>query len=203
MFLPTAASLAISVVVAGPLTSAIGYYTPIMIVGTVFMAVGTGLITTFDVGTPPAQWITYQILYGTGLGLTFQQPYTAVQVVCPESKVPTALVTLSFAQEFGAIVALSIAQNVFVARLVHRLAAEVPGLDPSIVLDNGAVGIVDRIPQEYREQVLSVYNDVLRNVFSIAVVLTALTAVGAFGIEWKSVKEEKKKDETHAYVGEQ
>jgi len=191
MYLPLAISFAIAVLIAGPVTSFIGYYIPAMIFGSVLMAVATGLITTFAPDTPPVKWISYQILYGLGIGLAFQQPYTAVQTVLPEAQVPTALVVLSFAQQVGSIVALSIAQNVFVDRLSAKVAGQVPGLDVRTVVSGGALGIVQKVPPQFREQVLKSYNEVIVYVLYIALGLTCLTTIGALGIEWRSVKEEK------------
>ncbi|WPG99008.1 Hypothetical protein R9X50_00181000 [Acrodontium crateriforme] len=191
-YLPTALSFALAILAAGPATSFVGYYNPMLIIGSVLMAVGTGLMTTCTPHTPLGQWIGYQILYGVGCGLAFQQPYTAVQIVLPEDRVPTALVTLSFTQEIGGIVALSVAQNVYVNRLAHQLATQVPGLDSGIVLNNGALGIIDKVPPEFREQALNAYSAAIIDVFYIALGLTCLTCLLALGFQWRSVKEDKK-----------
>ncbi|KAJ5885804.1 hypothetical protein N7504_011640 [Penicillium tannophilum] len=195
MYLPTAVPFALAVLAAGPLTTAIGYYTPIMVLGSILMAVATGLYTTFSPTTPPTEWVSYQILYGIGVGLAFQQPYTAVQTVLPDSGVATALVVLSFTQEIGGIVALSIAQNMFTNRLTRNLTKQVPGLDPKTVLNNGALGINNIVPDEYAIGVKTAYNDAIVDVCYLALSLTCLTVVGAVLIEWRSVKEEKVEDD--------
>lgn len=189
MYLPTAIPFALAILIAGPVTSHIGYYTPVMIIGTVLTAISTGLYTTFSPTTPPSEWISYQILYGIGVGLAFQQPYTAVQTVLQDSVVPTALVVLSFTQEIGGIVALSIAQNMFTTRLTRNLAKQVPGLDPRSVLKNGALGIKNIVSHEYAAGVQTAYNDAIVDVYYLALALTCLTVVGAVCIEWRSVKE--------------
>lgn len=196
MYLPTAVPFALAVLVAGRVTTLIGYYTPVMVVGSILMTIATGLYTTFSPTTPPLEWIPYQILYGIGVGLAFQQPYTAVQTVLPDSSVATALVVLSFTQEIGGIVALSIAQNLFTNRLARNLAKEValvPGLDPSTILvgKNGVLGIANGVPERYVDGVKSAYNDAIVDVYYLALALTCLTVVGSLLIEWKSVKEEK------------
>lgn len=164
-----------------------------MILGSVLMAVGTGLITTFEPDTPTGHWIGFQILYGVGCGLAFQQPYTAVQTLLPESRVPTALVTLSFTQEIGGIVALSVSQNVLVNRLAHNIARQVPGsLDLRSILNKGILGVIDAVPPQFHDQIVKAYNDSLVDIFYIALTLTCLTVIGALGVEWRSVKDEKK-----------
>ncbi|KAJ5673614.1 hypothetical protein N7507_002741 [Penicillium longicatenatum] len=189
MYLPTAIPFALAILAAGPITTLIGYYTPVMVIGAVFMAIATGLYTTFSPTTPPSEWISYQILYGIGVGLAFQQPYTAVQTVLPDSAVATALVVLSFTQEIGGIVALSIAQNMFTNRLIRNLAKQAPGLDPRVVLKNGALGIQNLVSAEYAAGVKTAYNDAIVDVYYLALALTCLTVVGAVFIEWRSVKE--------------
>ena len=47
---------------AGGLTvTAIGYYTPFVIASSVFMAIGAGLLSTFETNTGAGKWIGYQV----------------------------------------------------------------------------------------------------------------------------------------------
>jgi MFS family permease len=193
MYLPLAVALAITALVSGSLTTYIGYYNPVLILGSIFTTVGSGLLTTLQPDTSAGKWISYQIIYGIGIGLAFQPPYIAVQTVLPESMVPTALVMLSFTQQFGGIVILSIAQNVFLCRLGHNLAKHVPGLDASTLLDSGALGLVKSVPTQSKNQVLVAYNGALTEVFYVALGLTCVVVVSTLGIEWKSVKKAKPK----------
>lgn len=188
MYLPLAVALAIAALVGGPLTSYIGYYNPVLMIGSLLMTVGCGLITTLQLDTSTGQWISYQIIYGFGIGLAFLPPYIAVQTVLPESIVPTALVMLSFAQQFGGIVILSIAQNVFLNQLGHNLAKQVPELDPKTLLGSGALSLVTAVPANLRDQVLVAYNAALVDVFYVALGLTCVVVVCMLGLEWKSVK---------------
>jgi len=191
MYLPWAGAFAVAIMIVGSITTLIGFYTPVMIVGSVLVAVAAGLITTFKIDTPAIKWIIYQLLFGTGAGLAFQQPYIAVQTVLPEDKVATALVVLAFTQELGGIVALAVSQNVFQHQLFVNAATAVPGFDPSLILKNGITSLRDAVPVQFQEGFLLAYNKTISEVFFIAVAFGCLTIVGAVGIDWKSVKEEK------------
>lgn len=191
MYLPTAVSLAVGVLVAGPMTSRIGYYTPVMVVGSVLMIIATGLFTTFTPSMPSSQWIPYQVVYGIGVGMAFQQPYIAVQTVLAESKVATGLMILSFTQQIGGIVALAIAQNMFTNSLMRNLARDVPGLNPSIVLKHGTLKIMNAVPKQYVDEVKVAFNNAVVDVLYLALALTCVTFFGALFIEWKSVRKEK------------
>jgi hypothetical protein len=37
-----------------------------MVIGSIFTAIGSGLLTTFEVNTPAGKWIGYQLLYAVG-----------------------------------------------------------------------------------------------------------------------------------------
>lgn len=190
-YLPTALSFAIAVLVAGPATTLIGYYNHLLVLGSLLMAIGVGLMTTFTPSTPAGLWIGYQILYGTGCGLAFQQPYTAVQIVLSDAHVPTALVSLSFTQELGGIVALSLSQNVLVNRLIYHLSRSVPSLDIEDLLSRGVLGVVNQAPVGLRGDVISAFNSALVDVFCVALALTCLTVGISLVMERRSVKQEQ------------
>ena len=77
-------------IVAGLLITALGYYTPWMILSSLLMATGAGLLSTFRVGTGHAMWIGYQTIYGFGVGAGMQQGVIAAQTVCTLEDIPTA-----------------------------------------------------------------------------------------------------------------
>jgi MFS family permease len=191
MYIPLALSMAISALASGPLTSAIGYNNPALISGCVLMVIGTGLIATFTPDTSPGRWISYQIIYGIGVGLSFQPPFMVIQTVLHDSKIPTALVTLSFAQVSGGVIIQSIAQNIFLNRLAKNLATAVPSMDPNTVLVNGVLNIISAIPKQHRDQALHAYNDAIVDIFFFALGVTCLALVSTLGVEWKSMKGNK------------
>ncbi|KAF3770557.1 hypothetical protein M406DRAFT_33124 [Cryphonectria parasitica EP155] len=193
MYLPSAATLAITILAAGHITSYIGYYTPLMAFGTLLSSLGAGLITTrFTLSTPPLEWIIYQIFFNLGGGAMFQQPYTAIQAVLPDKNVPTAIVVLSFVQELGGFMALAVAQAVFIGTLLRRLKSLGLGLTARDVLDMGALDLIEAVPEAMRGLVKEAYMDSIREVFVVGLVCTCCTIV-SLGIPWRSVKEDKDK----------
>ena len=65
--------LVIVSIIAGIMITSIGYYTPFMILSSLLMATGAGLISMFKVGTGHAMWIGFQAIYGFGVGAGMQQ----------------------------------------------------------------------------------------------------------------------------------
>lgn len=87
--------LVIVSIFAGISITLVGYYTPFMILSSIFMAVGVGLLSTFKVGTGHSMWIGYQAIYGFGVGFGMQQPLIAAQTVCSLEDIPTATAIVS------------------------------------------------------------------------------------------------------------
>ncbi|KAJ7661537.1 major facilitator superfamily transporter [Mycena polygramma] len=186
--LPMILSLVVSSLLSGAIITFLGYYTPFMILSSVLMAVGAGLISTFGVHTGHAHWIGFQIIYGLGVGFGMQQPTIAAQAVLSLQDIPTGTSIMMFAQTLGGALFVSVAQNVFQNKLAAGLAASVPNVNPAIVLKAGATSLRTAIDAADLPAVLEVYNTALVSAFYVSIAMACLSLVGALAIEWKSVK---------------
>ena len=175
----------------GGLVTAVGYYTPFMLVSSVLMAIGAGLLTTFETDTGSPRWIGYQFIFGAGVGFGMQQTLIAVQTVLPAADVPIGTAIMMFSQTLGGALFISVAQNVFTNQLIKNLKAVVPDLNPAIVLVVGATELKKEIEERYLAGVLSAYNLALTQTFYVSVATATLSIVGAAFMQWKSVKGKK------------
>ena len=87
--------------ITGALTTQIGDYTPFIIASSVFMSIGSGLLTLFTVNTSQARWIGFQFLYGIGVGFGFQQGGIAAQAVLAFEDISIGMATVLFVQILG------------------------------------------------------------------------------------------------------
>ncbi|KAK0724214.1 major facilitator superfamily-domain-containing protein [Lasiosphaeris hirsuta] len=189
MNLPMLISTVVVSIFAGAAVTVWGYYTPFMLVSSVFVAVGFGLITTFRPDTGSPTWIGYQILAGAGIGFGMQQPLMAVQTVLDIHDVPTGTSVVIFMQTLGGALFVSIAQNVFTNKLVEYIAEYVPEIaDPRSVLAVGATSVQSLIDPALLPRVTLAYNDALDQVFIVFAALASASIIGAIFVEWKSVK---------------
>ncbi|KAJ7499709.1 DHA14-like major facilitator, partial [Mycena latifolia] len=186
--LPMILSLVISSLLAGGIITAVGYYTPFMILSSILMAVGAGLISTFSISTGHAHWIGFQVIYGLGVGFGMQQPIMAAQTVLSLQDIPTGTSLIMFMQTLGGALFVSVGQNVFTNKLATGLASQVPGVNPAIVLSAGATSLRNSIDAQYLPAVLSVYNQALTSAYYVSVAMACLSLAGALAIEWKSIK---------------
>ena len=183
--------LVIISMLVGGLVTAVGYYTPFMLVSSVLMAIGAGLLTTFETDTGSPRWIGYQFIFGAGVGFGMQQTLIAVQTVLPAADVPIGTAIMMFSQTLGGALFISVAQNVFTNQLIKNLKAVVPDLNPAIVLVVGATELKKEIEERYLAGVLSAYNLALTQTFYVSVATATLSIVGAAFMQWKSVKGKK------------
>ncbi|KAF2645802.1 MFS general substrate transporter [Massarina eburnea CBS 473.64] len=188
MNLPAILGLVIVSMGSGIAVTAIGYYTPFMLLSSVLMSIGAGLLTTFDVNTGHSQWIGYQFIFGAGVGFGMQQTLVAVQSVLPKDDVPIGTAIMMFSQTLGGALFISVGQNVFTNQLIKNLASVVPDLNPQLVLSVGATGIKSAVPQQFLSGVLSAYNTTLTQTFYVSVATAAMSILGASVVQWKNMK---------------
>jgi hypothetical protein len=192
MNLPMILSLVIMSMVAGGVVTVVGYYTPFMIMSSILMGVGAGMISTFQVDTGAAHWIGFQILYGFGVGSGMQQTMVAVQASLTGDDIAIGTAIMMFSQTLGGALFIAVAQNVFQNQLVKSVAAaNIAGLDPALVIQTGATQIQTLIPKQFLPTVLDAYNGALTNAFYVSVAMASLSVVGALSIQWNSVKGKK------------
>ncbi|KKK23522.1 hypothetical protein P175DRAFT_0499634 [Aspergillus ochraceoroseus IBT 24754] len=192
MNLPMILSLVIMSMIAGGVVTMVGYYTPFMLVSSVLMSIGAGMISTFKVDSGSSVWIGYQILFGFGVGSGMQQTMVAVQASLPAADIPIGTAIMMFSQTLGGALFIAVAQNIFQNQLVSQIvASHVQGLDPQTIIDTGATQIQTLIAKQYLPVVLEAYNAALTHTYYVAVAMASLSIFGALCVEWRSVKGKK------------
>jgi hypothetical protein len=195
--LPLSLGTVLMSVISGALITVVGYYTPILIFGTVLFTIGSGLISTYTINMPFGKWFGYQVLAGLGAGVGFQIPLIAVQTVLPVDDIPIGTTAVIFFQTMGSALFISVGQSVFangVRRGVNQFA---PWLDPNELLKAGATDIRKLLQDMGRsanlQDVLMGYMVGLKDTYRVAIACTALSVVAACLFEWKSVTSEEVK----------
>ncbi|KAF4778633.1 major facilitator superfamily transporter [Colletotrichum scovillei] len=184
-------STALASIVSGVGITQIGYYNPFMIASTLFMSVGSGLLTTWKADVPTRDWIGYQILYGLGSGQSMQTPLMVVQTVLPMEEIPLGTALVMFLQTFGGAIFISVAQNVFTNELRSGLANDLPNINATTIVDGGANSIRQpgMLPPNTLDSVLRIYSKSLTNSWYVAVGLACASIAGSALVQWKTVKQ--------------
>lgn len=190
---------------------------PFLILGTVLSTVGSAVLMLLKPDAGAGEWyvrpyhpsivhdadhvsrIGYQILFGAGVGMSLEQCNVAIQTVLPEEKIPAGTSLSIFARSIGGSLGIAIAQNVFEQKLRKNLAGVLSDVDfATLISASGATDLIPKVQQatggddDQVHRVLELYNNALSRTFLVALILSAMTLIGALAVEWKSVKKEKK-----------
>ncbi|KAJ5693459.1 hypothetical protein N7462_002882, partial [Penicillium macrosclerotiorum] len=190
--LPMVVSMIVCSALGGLLVNLLGYYTPLMFLGSALLTIGTGLFTTFQVHTNHAKWIGYQVIIGIGAGVGFQQCINALQTVLPLHDIPIGIAIITFSQSLSGALFISIAQNVFQNRLIASITENAPMVDPKALIEAGAANLAMRFPEKFLPSVLYAYNIAVTETFYVSVATAALSLVGASLVEWRSMRKPQK-----------
>ncbi|OAA60533.1 major facilitator superfamily transporter [Niveomyces insectorum RCEF 264] len=192
--LPILLAETLCVVAGGVIVSATGLYLVLMWASAVLAPIGAGLLTTLQVDSGAGKWIGYQVLYGIGGGLGYQQGVTAAQTVLGPEDAAIGTALMVFVQNLGGAIFTSAANNVFDTKLVDELARSVPSLDPQAILDAGATGIRAVVTAAEYPLVLVAYNKAVTTTFLMGLILACLCSIGAAGMELKRAKTKEKEN---------
>jgi hypothetical protein len=195
MNLPAILGLVVISMVSGVAITILGYYTPFMLLSSVLMSIGAGLLTTLETDSNHSKWIGYQFIFGAGVGFGMQQALIAVQTVLKIDDVPIGTAIMIFAQTLGGALFISVGQNVFTNQLIKNLSVSVPDFDSSIVLVVGATELKTQIEQKFLSGVLFAYNKTLTQTFIVSAACAAFSIFGALFVEWRNMKASGRKVE--------
>ncbi|KAK1753335.1 major facilitator superfamily domain-containing protein [Echria macrotheca] len=200
--LPMIVGNVVMVMISGCLVTVIGYYAPFMLVSTILTPISEGLLSTWTVDATFSQWFGYEAFAGIAFGAGMQQPVMAVQTVLPIDQIPIGTSLVVFMQTLGAAVFVSVAQSVFSNQLIADLKQFAGlgggGFNPTDFLSAGATNVFNKIPPQLVRPFLDAFNHAVTRVYIISICCSSLTLIGSLAMEYKSVKNGKKKEETAA-----
>ncbi|KAK5108519.1 hypothetical protein LTR62_008259 [Meristemomyces frigidus] len=189
--IPMILSNVVGITLSGGLTTRFGRYMPFIMASTVLMSIGSGLLTTLRVDTSVGHWVGYQIIYGFGVGLGFQQVVIAAQVCLPRHEISIGTAFVLFIQLLGGAIMVSAADNTFTQQLTKQLSAlNFPNFDPEVIIRGGATAFRSTVTTEQLPDVVLAYNEALLKTFRLGLIMACLSILGAVGMEWKTVKED-------------
>ncbi|KAI1120165.1 MFS general substrate transporter [Nemania abortiva] len=174
-------------IVGGAIITKTGKYLPIHITSFGLIALGVGLFERMNPHTSTVEWVFLEIVTSSGLALTLNSPLTAIQASLPDSYSASATATYAFLRSFAFVWGITIPAIIFnaeVSKHVGRITTDI-GLQ-SMLSGGGALGFTTRsflvtLPQETRDQVVSVFSDAISISWYAALAFALLGFVLCFG----------------------
>lgn len=128
-----------------------------------------------------------------GFGFSVQVPLTAMQNVLNEGDLPTGNSLFMFAQSLGTVIALPIAQSIFLETLDDKLDARLSDDQASRITDLGAANVdVEHMDADLVSFVAEAYGYAVQAAIYVAVAAAALAFVTAGLMEWKKLDVKEK-----------
>ncbi|KAL4779877.1 major facilitator superfamily-domain-containing protein [Aspergillus varians] len=182
--LPMVITFSIAAIIAGGFVERTDIATPVLLVGAAIAAIGTGLIYTWDIGTPTGKWIGYQILAAFGFVIPYLIPVNIAQANADPQDLSTATAIIFLFQTVGGAFSISAAQSAFVNTLTKKLATTAPNINPMEVIATGATQIHTVFPDDI-DGILLAYMAGLKATFAISVGMVGFAVLVSFFSPWK------------------
>ncbi|KXH33943.1 major facilitator superfamily transporter [Colletotrichum simmondsii] len=193
----------IAIIITGACVSSKGYYVPFMWLGSSVFIAGCALLQRLDRESSMGQWIGFQILSGAGIGLAEQVPFIAVQVVLPDSDMPTACAMVVFHRLLGGAVGLSIASNLFSQELYRRLAGVPGGVNVKAIQDAGASDLAKAVPAVVLPFVQKAFSYAISRAFILPIVVAGTSLILSFGMQRRWIPDDRVQPGQEANTGDE
>jgi EmrB/QacA subfamily drug resistance transporter len=100
-------------ITSGIIIERTGRYRELIWIGPVLLTLGNGLYIKFNPTTSIGQIIGFELIGGAGSGLQFTPPMVALQALCAQDDIGTAISTLSFTRSMGLAISVVLGGVVF------------------------------------------------------------------------------------------
>ena len=193
--LPLLAALIFSAILSGQIVARVGRYKLMMLGSLLLLAAGLYLMTGLRADTNRQMLWLWMVVAGLGIGPSFAVFTLVVQNTVSSERVGVATASLTFFQQIGGTVGLTIAGTIFAGRMVSEVPAQLlrAGLPASMVQQfssgnsvdltgTGNLGqaILNSVPSSARESVAPLVPSIvssIHNAFSISLASTFLVGV--------------------------
>lgn len=169
---PLILGLMVGSIGSGRAITKIGRYKIFPVIGTAILAIGLGLLSTFDIQTSRLQQSAYMAVVGLGIGLTMQVLVLAVQNAVDQRDLGTATSAVTFLRTMGGAFGIAIYGTILNSRLSTEISKAVPnarslGLNPKAV--QAGPERIRELPPAARHGVRLAFADSLHTVFLAAI----------------------------------
>ena len=145
--LPLLAALIFSAIVSGQIVARVGRYKVLMFGSLLLLAAGLFMLTNLRADTDRRTLWLWMVIAGLGIGPSFAVFTLIVQNAVESTCVGVATASLTFFQQIGGTIGLTIAGTVFAGRMVTEVPAQLAnaGVPPQVVaqFSSGSAGAID------------------------------------------------------------
>jgi MFS family permease len=170
----------IGTTLSGRIISRTGFWKRWLVMGSVLLALGLGLLGTVDHRTPEWHAMTFIAFVGLGMGMLLQNYVLAVQNTVNVSEVGATSAVVAFFRSLGGAVGVSVLGAVLAAQVKSDVTTKLAGLGVTPAGD-GDVSLLDlkNLPAPVVDVVRGAYGDATGDIFLIAGCVALISVVTA------------------------
>lgn len=163
--------------IAGGSISATQVYKPQNVIAWIFMTLGPGLMSLVMYDSPKKVWVSLPIPFSIGIGLLFAATVFPVLAPLPPKLAGRALAFLVFVRSFGNVLGITVGSVTLANELSQRLPAEfVATLPGGISGAFAAIPLIERLAEPLKTEVQIAFAQSIRTIWFV------LIPFGAFGL---------------------
>ncbi len=175
---PAVLGILVASTLSGALITRTGRYKIYPIIGSVILLVSFLLLGRIGVDTPYWQIAIDALLFGGGLGCTFQTITTAVQNAVPYRDMGAATSSTTFFRTMGSAIGTAVFGAVFSSRLTHHIAEQLTGAPAGgAPVNANNIQAIQRLKEPIKHLVLTAFARSLDDVFLACVPLVILALI--------------------------
>jgi MFS family permease len=178
--IPMMAGVLASSIVVGRLITATGRIKRYILIGSIVLVGGFGMLATLDHETPLAYVGAAMLLVGVGVGMTMQNLVLAVQNTVALRDIGAASASVAFFRSLGGTIGVSVLGAVLAHRvtssITHDLAAA--GIPASASGDSSTLN-VHALPPAVQTIVRTAYGDATGHIFLLSAIIAVVGVIAA------------------------
>ncbi|MCW2677194.1 MAG: integral rane transport protein, partial [Modestobacter sp.] len=182
--IPMIGALLLSSTVSGQLITRTGKWKRFLVLGTVLLAAGMGLLGTIDHRTSYGLMACYMALLGLGVGMSMQNLVLAVQNTVDVRSIGAASSVVTFFRSMGGAAGVSVLGSIAASRVSTRVADGLRAMGAPAPQGGGSESLdLAMLPAPVRDLVRGVYGDVIGDVFVFAAAISAVAVLAVLFIK--------------------
>lgn len=170
----------VGTLLSGRLITKTGFWKRFLVIGSVLLIVGLGLLSTIDHTTPEWHAMVFLGFVGVGMGMLMQNYVLVVQNAVDVSQVGSASAVVAFFRSLGGTIGVSVLGAILAAQVKDDVTSKIAALGsgaPS--MGNTSLLDVANLPAPIAEIVRSAYGDATGTIFMVAAVVAVLSLVAS------------------------
>ncbi|ESX00032.1 hypothetical protein KL918_005261 [Ogataea parapolymorpha] len=197
--LPSVIPLVLGAVFTGLLIQKTRHVKLYGLIGTTFASIGVGILTLLQADSAPSKRYGLQVLYGLGVGVTFQAPMMSVQLCCPKTPGSTilAMTFIYFGRSVATALFSQLGEAIYTATLRKKFShiqPLIPDINLELVVSNSQ--LLHTLDAQSQTLIKKAMMDCIRNAFYLSLALMLIGSISAVIMSNKRIppKDEVERD---------